>query len=135
MKGLQILATFPGDSVPVSKSTFENILAILVSIVTNNYNTTSLWKVSLTALAETGTFLNEYPYSKKSLSYISTVVERMVSLILLDDPTMPYSLLLEALSGISSSGRMFLSRIVEGVQEAISAKFAKVYVCMLFYLY
>ncbi|XP_010665895.1 MMS19 nucleotide excision repair protein homolog isoform X3 [Beta vulgaris subsp. vulgaris] len=128
VKGLQILATFPGDSVPVSKSTFENILAILVSIVTNNYNTTSLWKVSLTALAETGTFLNEYPYSKKSLSYISTVVERMVSLILLDDPTMPYSLLLEALSGISSSGRMFLSRIVEGVQEAISAKFAKVYV-------
>ncbi|KAL2940243.1 MMS19 nucleotide excision repair protein-like protein [Bienertia sinuspersici] len=126
VKGLQILATFPGDFAPVSLSTFENIMVILVSIVTHNFNLAILWKVSLNALAEIGTFLNEFPYSEKLVSYMSTAVEKLILLISLDDSTMPFSLLLEALTEISASGPMFSSRIIHGVQEALSAKFAKV---------
>ncbi|KAL2939410.1 MMS19 nucleotide excision repair protein-like protein, partial [Bienertia sinuspersici] len=128
VKGLQILATFPGDFAPVSLSTFENIMVILVSIVTHNFNLAILWKVSLNALAGIGTFLNEFPYSEKLVSYMSTAVEKLILLISLDDSTMPFSLLLEALTEISASGPMFSSRIIHGVQEALSAKFAKVYV-------
>ncbi|XP_021765348.1 MMS19 nucleotide excision repair protein homolog isoform X2 [Chenopodium quinoa] len=128
VKGLQILATFPGDSAPVSKSLFENIVVTLVSIATNNFDVTALWKASINALTEIGTFLNEYHCSEKLLGFMSTAVERMIVLISLDDSTMPYSLLLEALSKISASGYTFLLRIVQEWQEAMSAKFAKVYV-------
>ncbi|XP_021749612.1 MMS19 nucleotide excision repair protein homolog isoform X2 [Chenopodium quinoa] len=128
VKSLQILATFPGDSAPVSKSLFENIVVTLVSIVTNNFDVTALWKASINALTEIGTFLNDFHYSEKLLSFMSTAVERMIVLISLDDSTMPYSLLLEALSKISASGYTFLLRNVQEWQEAMSAKFAKVYV-------
>ncbi|XP_021836146.1 MMS19 nucleotide excision repair protein homolog isoform X2 [Spinacia oleracea] len=128
VKGLQILATFPGDTAPVSKSLFENIVTTLISIVTNNFNVTALWKASVNALAEIGTFLNDSSYSEKSLSYMSTAVERMIVLISLDDSTMPYSLLLEALSKISASGYTYLSRIAQELQEVMSAKFTKLYV-------
>ena len=129
MKGLQILATFPGHSVPVSTTTFDTIMGIFVSIVNNNFNMPTLWNVSLNALAETGTFLYEYPYSEKLLSYTSTVVERLISLISSDDSAIPFSLLLEALSKIGATGHTVLLKIVHGMQDTISVKFAKFYVC------
>ncbi|XP_057518701.1 MMS19 nucleotide excision repair protein homolog isoform X2 [Amaranthus tricolor] len=127
VKGLQILATFPGHSVPVSTTTFDTIMGIFVSIVNNNFNMPTLWNVSLNALAETGTFLYEYPYSEKLLSYTSTVVERLISLISSDDSAIPFSLLLEALSKIGATGHTVLLKIVQGMQDTISVKFAKFY--------
>lgn len=55
---------------------------------------------------------------------MSIVVETIILLISQDDPKMPYSLILEAISDIGGSGHTFMSRIVEGVQEAILAKFS-----------
>ncbi|KAH9605118.1 hypothetical protein KSS87_005742 [Heliosperma pusillum] len=128
VKGLQILATFPGGSLPVSTSIFDGILVTLVSVVTEKPTLTSLRKMSLKALAEIGTFLHEYPCPEKLESYLSTVIERIILLISVDVSTMPYSLALEALSEICASGHSFMSRIVEAVQEAISAIFIEVFV-------
>ncbi|XP_074312498.1 MMS19 nucleotide excision repair protein homolog [Silene latifolia] len=128
VKGLQILATFPGGSLPVSTSIFDGILVTLVSIVTEKPTLTSLRKMSLNALVEIGTFLHEYPSPEKLESYLSTVIEKIILLISVDVSTMPLSLALEALSEICASGRSFMPRIVEALQEAMSTIFIKVFV-------
>ncbi|KAK9690173.1 hypothetical protein RND81_09G109300 [Saponaria officinalis] len=127
VKGLQILATFPGGSLPVSTSVFDGILGTLVSIITEKSTLTSLWKVSLNALAEIGTFLHEYLCPEKLQIYSSTVVEKIISMISLDDSTI-HSLVLEALSEICASGHSFMSRIIKGVQETLSATFTNFFV-------
>ncbi|KAL9247367.1 hypothetical protein vseg_020808 [Gypsophila vaccaria] len=124
VKGLQILATFPGGSPSVSTSVFDGILGTLIAIITEKSTLTSLWKVSLNALTEIGTFLHEYPCPEKLEIYLSTVVERIISMISWDDSTI-HSLALEALSEICASGHSFMSRIMKGVQRAISDAFVK----------
>lgn len=128
VKGLQILATFPGAHFPVSKSVFESILVKLVSNVTENFSMTYLWKASVNTLVNIGIFLEEYPDPEKLQSYMSVVVERIILLISQEDSTMPYALVLEAISDISSSGHTFKLRIVQGVQVAILVKFSNVFV-------
>ncbi|KAJ8443313.1 hypothetical protein Cgig2_015794 [Carnegiea gigantea] len=135
VKGLQILAAFPGAYFPVSKSVFESILVKLVSNVTENFSMTYLWKASLNTLVNIGIFLEEYPVPEKLQSYMAVVVGRIILLISQEDSTMPYALILEAISDISSGGHTFKLRIVQGVQEAILAKFSNVFVCILTYLW
>ncbi|XVE52023.1 hypothetical protein DITRI_Ditri02bG0087100 [Diplodiscus trichospermus] len=55
VKGLLILATFPGGYLLVPKIVFEKILVTFVSIVSVDCNTTLLWKLALKALAHGST--------------------------------------------------------------------------------
>ena len=75
VKGLRILASFPGNFMPVSKFTFENILAEFISVISINFNNTTLWKSVLNALAEIGSYIDEYHDSEKLLSFDAIVVE------------------------------------------------------------
>ncbi|XP_057978065.1 MMS19 nucleotide excision repair protein homolog [Malania oleifera] len=128
VRGLQIMASFPGGFLPISKSIFENILMILISIITVDNNSTLLWKLALKAVVQTGSFIDKYNESDKALSYMSIVVEKIVSLITVDDFILPFHLKLEALSEVGTSGLKFIPRVIEGLEEAISANFSVVYV-------
>ncbi|CAL2245307.1 unnamed protein product [Prunus armeniaca] len=122
VKGLQILATFPGDFLPISKFLFANILTILMSIILVDFNKILLWKLVLKALVHIGSFVDMYHESEKALCYMGAVVDKTVSLVSRDDFNMPFSLKLEAVSEIGASGRNHMLKIVHGMEEAIVAK-------------
>ncbi|XP_059456370.1 MMS19 nucleotide excision repair protein homolog isoform X1 [Corylus avellana] len=128
VKGLQILATFPGDVSPIPISEFEKILITFMSIISVNFSETLKWKLALKALVNIGSFIDRYHESEKVSSYMGLVVEKIVSLVSLDDLTMPFPLKLEAISGIGTSGLNYMLNIVQGLEEAIYANVSEVYV-------
>lgn len=132
MKGLQILATFPGDFSPILISEFENILITFMSIITVKFSETLIWKLALKVLVNIGSFIDRYHESEKVSSYMGVVVEKIVSLVSLDDLTMPFPLKLEAISGIGTSGLNYMLNIVQGLEEAIYANLSEVYVRITF---
>ncbi|KAM4100099.1 hypothetical protein ACB094_05G042800 [Castanea mollissima] len=128
VKGLQILATFPGDVSPVPISEFENILITFMSIITVDFKKTLLWRLALKALMNIGSFIDKNNESEKILSYMRIVVEKIVSLVSLDDVTMPFPLKLEAISGIGTSGLNYMLHIIQGFEEALFANLSEIYV-------
>ncbi|KAJ4951961.1 hypothetical protein NE237_028793 [Protea cynaroides] len=122
VKGLQYLATFPGF-LPISKPLFENILAIFMSIITSGNERALLWKLSLKALVQIGTFIEKYHDSEKGLGYMNIVIEKFIELICTDDSVMSFRLKLEAITDIGSTGKDFMLRITQGMEEAISTNF------------
>ncbi|KAL4625999.1 hypothetical protein ACB092_05G064500 [Castanea dentata] len=128
VKGLQILATFPGDVSPVPISEFENILITFMSIITVDFKKTLLWRLALKALMNIGSFIDKNNESEKILSYMRIVVEKIVSLVSLDDVTMPFPLKLEAISGIGRSGLNYMLHIIQGFEEALFANLSEIYV-------
>lgn len=130
VKGLQILATFPGDVSPVPISEFENILITFMSIITVDFKKTLLWRLALKALMNIGSFIDKNNESEKILSYMRIVVEKIVSLVSLDDVTMPFPLKLEAISGIGTSGLNYMLHIIQGFEEALFANLSEIYVCI-----
>ncbi|XP_041014960.1 MMS19 nucleotide excision repair protein homolog isoform X1 [Juglans microcarpa x Juglans regia] len=127
VKGLQILATFPGYVSPMLISEFESILITFMSIITLHFKKTLLWKLSLKALVNIGSFIDEYHESEKVSSYMGVVVEKIISLVSLDDFTMPFPLKLEAISGIGASGLNYMLKIVRGLEEAIYTNLSEFY--------
>ncbi|XP_019052369.1 PREDICTED: MMS19 nucleotide excision repair protein homolog isoform X2 [Nelumbo nucifera] len=123
VKGLRTLATFPGWFLPISKSIFENILTVFMSILTAGCEETLLWKLSLKALVQIGTFTEKFHDSERATSYMNIVVGKIVSSISLDDSSMPYSLKLDAIAEIGGSGMHFMLKVIQGLEEAISANF------------
>ncbi|KAJ9568434.1 hypothetical protein OSB04_004400 [Centaurea solstitialis] len=97
VRGLQILASFPGSFSPVPKSTFENILAEFMSIIVQKSHD-----------------------SEKSPSFDVIVVERMVALLSSDDSTMPLSLKVEAVSEIGMTSLNYMMKIVQELNKAIA---------------
>lgn len=130
MKGLLILATFPEGYLLISKPVFEKILMTFVSIVTVDYSNTLLWKLALKALVQIGSFIEKCHESEKEPSYLGLVVEKIVSFSSLGDFSIPFPLRLEALSEIGTSGKSYMLKVVEGLEEAIYANLSEVYVCM-----
>ncbi|KAB1218501.1 hypothetical protein CJ030_MR3G026381 [Morella rubra] len=128
VKGLQILATFPENVSPIPIPKFENILITFMSIITADFEKTLLWKFSLKALVNIGSFIGGYHESPKVLSYMSIVVDKVVSMVSLDDLSMPFPCKLEALSSIGTSGMNYMLNIVQGLEEAICANLSDVYV-------
>ncbi|KAG6782151.1 hypothetical protein POTOM_011541 [Populus tomentosa] len=126
VKGLQILATFPGGYLLVSKSTCESILMTFVSIITVDFNKTLLWKLSVKALVQIGLFIHGSNESEKSMSYMDIVVQKIVSMISSDNHDIPFQLQLEAISDIGTSGLQYMLKIVTGLQEVICANLAEV---------
>lgn len=129
VKGLQILATYPQQMLPIGESTFEDILTIFTSIMTSGWENTFLWKLALKALMEIGTFIDRYHDSEKVSKYITIVVEKAVSLICRDGSDMPLQLQLEALFGIGTSGQVFMLQVTQGLEAAISANLLEAGVC------
>ncbi|KAL8170444.1 hypothetical protein V2J09_022248 [Rumex salicifolius] len=128
VKGLQILATFPGGFCTISKSIYEELLMTLISVIHIDFNVTSLWTLALKTLIQIGTSINQYNESGKSQCYTDIVVGRLISLMAMNDPTIPYPLILDAISDISTTGPLFLLKIVQGAEQMILAKLSEIYV-------
>lgn len=128
MKGLLILGTFSGGSLIISNSIFENILLTFTSIIISEFENTLLWKLALKALVHIGSFIDRFNKSEKALSYMDVVIEKIVSLASSHDFSMPFPLKLEAISEIGATGRNYLLKIVQGLEEAVCANLYEVLV-------
>ncbi|KAK3018930.1 hypothetical protein RJ639_003527 [Escallonia herrerae] len=128
VKGLQILATFPGNFLVVPKSVFEDVLMQLISIITLGFDKTFLWKMALKALVDIGLFLDKCRDSEMMKSFNIIVVERIVSLMSSDDFTMPSPLKVEAISNIGQTSLTYMLRTVEEFEKTISANLSGLYV-------
>ncbi|KAG1346602.1 putative MMS19 nucleotide excision repair protein [Cocos nucifera] len=126
VKGLQVLATFPDCYLPISEDVYEYILVMLMSIVTERFEDTFLWKLSVKALIEIGSFIEKYHDSYRGISFSRVVVERIVSLFQQDDSTMPVALKLDAISEIGTIGVDYMSRVIKLLEEAILSKYLAV---------
>lgn len=130
VKGLQILATYPGNFYPLSKSVYESILLKLISVVTMNLKDALLWKLALKALVEIGSFVDKSEDTEKARSFDAIVVDRIASLMLCDDLTMPSQLKLEIISSIGTTGLSYMQKILQGLERSLSASLSGVYVCV-----
>ncbi|GAV61259.1 MMS19_N domain-containing protein [Cephalotus follicularis] len=127
VKGLQILSTFPGGYLLISKSILENILVTFVSIITVDFHKMLVWRSALKALVHIGSFTERCHNSEKTMSYMGIVVDKIVSLACVDSSNMPFPLILEAISEIGRSGRNYMLKIVQGIKEAVCANLSEVY--------
>ncbi|KAK2971128.1 hypothetical protein RJ640_008552 [Escallonia rubra] len=128
VKGLQILATFPGSFLVVPKSVFEDVLMQLISIITLGFDKTFLWKMVLKALVDIGLFLDKCRDSEMMKSFNIIVVERIVSLMSSDDFTMSSPLKVEAISNIGQTSLTYMLRTVQEFEKTISANLSGLYV-------
>lgn len=130
VKGLQILATFPGNFDPLSKSVYESILLKMMSVVTLNFKDALLWKLALKALVEIGTFVDKSEDTEKARSFDAIVVDRTASLMLSNDLTMPSQLKLEIISSIGTTGLSYMQKVLQGLESSLSDSLSGVYVCV-----
>ncbi|KAK6912000.1 MMS19, N-terminal [Dillenia turbinata] len=114
-----VLATFPGGFLLISKSIYEEILMTLLAIITNIFNRKILWEIALKALVSIGSYIDECHETEKATSYINVVVEKFVSLMYLEDCNLPVELRLKATVGIGLSGKSYMLRVIQGLEEAI----------------
>ncbi|GMI72401.1 homolog of yeast MET18 [Hibiscus trionum] len=126
VKGLLVLATFPGGYLLISKTVFEKILVTFVSIVIMDHGKILLWKLALKALMQIGSFIERYHDLEKEPSYMGIVIEKIVSLASAGDISIPFPLRLEALSDIGTSGRSYMLKVVQGLEDAIYANLNEV---------
>ncbi|KAK6914821.1 MMS19, C-terminal [Dillenia turbinata] len=127
VKGLQVLATFPGGFLLISKSIYEEILMALLAIITNGFNRKTLWGIALKALVSIASYTDEYHETEKATIYTHVVVEKLVSLMSLEECNMPVQLRLEATVGIGLSGTNYMLRVIQGLEEAIFSLLAEVH--------
>ncbi|KAI3786132.1 hypothetical protein L1987_45263 [Smallanthus sonchifolius] len=125
VRGLQILASFPGNFFPVSKSTFEDILVEFISIIIIKFNNASIWRSVLNALVEIASLIEKSDDFEKMASFDVVVVERMLALLSSDDFSMPFSLKVEAVSTIGMTNLKYMLKIVQELDTAISASLQK----------
>ncbi|XP_073008031.1 MMS19 nucleotide excision repair protein homolog isoform X1 [Typha latifolia] len=119
VRGLQVLATFPGHYLPISEDVYRDILSIFMSVITCKYEDAYLWKLSLKALVEIGLSVDKFHDFARGIIYSRTVVGSIISLLQLDNPTMPLTLKLDAICEIGAVGLDHMSRVVQALEEAI----------------
>ncbi|KAL0562327.1 hypothetical protein IC582_002781 [Cucumis melo] len=127
VKGLLNLSTFPVGSSPVSRVIFEDILLEFMSFVTVNFKFGSLWNHALKALQHIGSFVDKYPGSVDSQSYMHIVVEKIASMFSPHDEVLPLMLKLEMAVDIGKTGRSYMLKIVGGIEEPIFYNLSEVY--------
>ncbi|KAJ0755553.1 putative DNA repair/transcription protein MET18/MMS19 [Helianthus annuus] len=125
VRGLQILASFPANFSPVSKSTFEEILVEFTSVITLKFNNASIWRFVLNALVEIGSLIKKSDDSEKMASFDVIVVEKMLPLLSSDDLSMPFSLKVGAVSKIGMTNLKYMRKIVQELNRAISTNLQK----------
>ncbi|XP_071709940.1 MMS19 nucleotide excision repair protein homolog [Rutidosis leptorrhynchoides] len=128
VRGLQILASFPGSFVAVSKSTFENILQEFISIIILKFNNSSLWGSVLHALVEIGSLTEKSNFYEKVSSFDVIVVDRMMGMLSSDDFGIPFSLKVEAVSKIGMINLKYMVKIVQEMNTVISTSLHKYWV-------
>ncbi|XP_065866640.1 MMS19 nucleotide excision repair protein homolog isoform X2 [Euphorbia lathyris] len=128
VKGMQIMAMFPGAYLVVSKLIFSNILMTLMSTVTSGLNETLLWKETLKALVHIGSFIYEYNETEKEMSYMNIVVDKMILCTSSADFSMPWSLKMAAISSVAAIGQKIMLKIIQGLEEAILVNLPEFYV-------
>ncbi|XP_031387359.1 MMS19 nucleotide excision repair protein homolog isoform X1 [Punica granatum] len=127
VKGLQIFATFPGGLLPIQGSLFEDILTMLVSVVTQNCKNEWLWTLAMKALVNIGSYIFKYHQPEKGPSFMAIVVEKISSLLTSTELGMPYPLKLEAASNVGMIEMNYMLRIVRGVEEALFTNLSEIY--------
>lgn len=128
VKGLQILATFPGHLLPCQENLFEGILDTLVSIITQNFKNKWLWNLALKALINIGTYINKFSQSEKVTSFMTIVIEKINSLWTSTEHGMPYLLKLEAISSVGMVTMNYMLRIIQGIEVALFTSLSELYV-------
>lgn len=126
---MQVLATFPGRISPLSEDIYEDILTSLMSVITARSDDAYLWRTALEALVQIGVHIEKFSDAKKQFSYSKFVVERIASVLSLDDVTTSLTLKLEAISEFGFAGPDFKSAVIQGLEEAISSSFSDFCVC------
>jgi DNA repair/transcription protein MET18/MMS19 len=128
VKGLLTMGMFRGGSSPVSRTEFENILVTLTSIITAKSGKTVVWELALKALVCIGSFIDRYHESDKAMSYMSIVVDNLVSLACSSHCGLPYQMILEATSEVCSTGPKYVEKMVQGLEEAFCSSLSDFYV-------
>ncbi|KFK31334.1 hypothetical protein AALP_AA6G098500 [Arabis alpina] len=128
VKGLLTMGTFLGDASPVSRSEFENILMTLTSFITAKSGKTILWELALKALVCIGSFINRYHEHDKAISYMSIVVENLVSLSCSSHCGLSYPMILEATSEVCSTAPKHVEKMVQGLEEALCSSLSEFFV-------
>lgn len=99
-----------------------------MSFVTVNFKFGSLWNHALKALQHIGSFVDKYPGSVDSQSYMHIVVEKIASMFSPHDEVLPLMLKLEMAVDIGKTGRSYMLKIVGGIEEPIFYNLSEVYV-------
>ncbi|GAB2250129.1 hypothetical protein Droror1_Dr00013488 [Drosera rotundifolia] len=128
VKGLEVLATFPGGSFPISRSIFESILTILVDAVTTNFAVMPLLTMVLKTLVRIGSFVDSHSSKEKSSCYLDTVVRKFLLFLSTNSCIMPLSIVLEATVCISTSGLTSTAIIAQEMEKSIVTKLSVVFV-------
>uniref|UniRef100_A0A7N0RGM5 MMS19 nucleotide excision repair protein n=1 Tax=Kalanchoe fedtschenkoi TaxID=63787 RepID=A0A7N0RGM5_KALFE len=124
VKGLGILATLPEDFSSVPKSFFEDILQAFMTIFTTKYDNASLWSQATKELVLVGSYVSKHRDSERMLSFMSTVIDKMISLIFLDDGSIPLLVKLDTVCDIGTTYLKYMLRIFQGLEEVVSANFS-----------
>lgn len=101
-----------------------------MSFITMNHECGSLWNHALKALQHIGSFVDRYHGSVEWQSYMHVVVEKIAPMFSLHDDALPLTLKLKMASDIGRSGRSYMLKIVQGIEEATSFHLSEVYVCV-----
>lgn len=128
VRGLQILASFPGSFLAVSKSTFENIMEEFISIIILKFDNPSLWRSVLNALVEIGSLIEKSNDFEKMPTFDVIVVEKMVGMLSSDNCAIPFSLEVEAVSQIGMINLKYMHKIAQEMNTAISISLHKYWV-------
>lgn len=122
VKGLQALATYAGEYSPVTRKSFEDILAVFMLIIIGRSEESFLWKLSLKSLGQIGSSIARFKDSDMKMIYDEIVVRRLVSL-LHDDSILSLALALEAISEIGACAPDLISPIMQRLEEVMISKF------------
>lgn len=122
VKGLQAVATYAGEYTPVTRKSFEEILAVFMLIIIGRSEESFLWKLSLKSLVQIESSIARFKDSHRQMIYDEIVVRRLV-LLLHEESILPLSLTLEAISEIGTCTLDLISPVIQGLEEAMLSNF------------
>ncbi|XP_039793571.1 MMS19 nucleotide excision repair protein homolog isoform X2 [Panicum virgatum] len=125
VKGLLTLATFPEQCSPLMANAFEDILAMLTSVITSKFENVDLWRLSLKALTSIGSSIVKFNASQKEVIYCRTVVDKIISLLQSYDGSMPLSLRLEASYEVGTVGLNYMLLVARSLEGAVITSISK----------
>ncbi|PKA57230.1 hypothetical protein AXF42_Ash002534 [Apostasia shenzhenica] len=123
VKGLQVLATYPGPYSPITKDVFEDIIAAFMSVITGSSSDSYLWKLSLKSLTMIGTSITRFNDLDRQIIYNKIVVKQLVFLLVQKDSTSSIAPTLEAASEIGICGLDYMLQVIPAIEDAIISSF------------
>ncbi|KAK8958400.1 hypothetical protein KSP40_PGU015359 [Platanthera guangdongensis] len=125
VRGLQVLATYPGDCTPVTKESLENILVAFMSVIIGRSEESFLWKFSLKSVWKIGSSIARFKDSLSQIIYNEIVIGRLL-LLLHEDNLLSLALTLEAIYEIGICSMDFMSQLIQGLEEAMLLNFCQI---------